>query len=101
MRKKEKDLIEVLEKMQAYVALAEEEIETRKKESESLRKELSASRILNGFLHDKLQHRETMLLRQQLVARVSQFQMPRIESGGIIELCLGGGELILGTSTNS
>ena len=30
MRKKEKDLIEVLEKMQTYVALAEQEIATRK-----------------------------------------------------------------------
>jgi hypothetical protein len=49
MRKKEKDLIDVLEKMQTYVALAEQEIETRKKESESLRKELSASRIVNLY----------------------------------------------------
>jgi hypothetical protein len=45
MQKKEIDLIEVLEKMQTYVALAEQEIKTRKNESESLRKELSASRI--------------------------------------------------------
>jgi SMC interacting uncharacterized protein involved in chromosome segregation len=49
MRKKEKDLIDVLEKMQTYVTLAEQEIETRKKESESLRKELSASRIVNLY----------------------------------------------------
>jgi hypothetical protein len=101
MQKKERDLIEVLEEMQTYVALAEVEIETRKKESESLRKELSASRILNEYLHDKLQHTETMLSRQQQMARASQFQMPRIESGGTIEVCLAGGELFLGTITNS
>jgi hypothetical protein len=42
-----------------------------------------------------------MLSRQQQVARVSQFQMPRIESGGTIEVCLAGGELFLGTFINS
>ena len=80
---------ELHEKMQAYVALAEQEIATRKNESQALREELSRSRELSESLHVKLLQAEALLARQQQVARVSQFKMHRIESGGTIELCIG------------
>ena len=80
---------ELHETMQAYVALAEQEIATRKNESQALREELSRSRELSESLHVKLLQAEALLARQQQVARVSQFKMHRIESGGTIELCIG------------
>ncbi len=79
---------ELHEKMQAYVALVEQEITTRKNESQALREELSRSRVLSESLHVKLLHAEALLARQQQVARVSQFKMHRIESGGTVEVCM-------------
>ena len=79
---------ELHEKMQAYVALAEQEIATRKNESQALREELSRSRELSESLDVKLKQAEAMSARQQQVARVSQFKMQRIESGGRIEVCM-------------
>ncbi len=43
-------------KMQTYIVLVEQEIETRKNESLSLRMELSTARRLIESLRDKLQH---------------------------------------------
>ena len=88
------------EKMQTYIVLAEQEIETRKNESLSLRMELSTARRLIESLRDKLQHTEAMLAREQQVERVSQFKKQWLQSGGTIEVCLAVGEAFLGASTN-
>jgi hypothetical protein len=91
---------ELHEKMKAYVALAEQEIAQRKIESQALREELSRSRALSQSLHVKLMQAEAMLALQQQAARVSQFKMQQIESGGTIDVCMAHVEACLCDLTN-
>ena len=67
--------------MQNYVELSERDIATQKVHIEVLQAELARSRRLIESLQSKLEESEATLLNQQQMKRVSQFEMPHIESG--------------------
>jgi hypothetical protein len=78
----ETDMVAVVDKMQAYVELAETEIAKRKMQCKLLEDELHTSRRLLQSVQKKLRETEAIVCRQQSVKRVSQFKMQKIESGG-------------------
>ena len=80
----ETDMVGVVDKMQAYVVLAEKEIAKRKMQCQLLEDELDTSRRLLQSVQNKLRDTEAKVIRQQAVKRVSQFKMQKIESGGRI-----------------
>ena len=84
----ETDMVGVVDKMQAYVVLAEKEIAKRKMQCQLLEDELDTSRRLLQSVQNKLRDTEAKVIRQQAVKRVSQFKMQKIESGGRILLRL-------------
>ena len=77
-----------MEKMRTYVALAEQEIAMRKKQFELMQDELSRARGEMRSLQDKLRYTEAIVVRQRELKRVSVFNMPKIESGGKMEVCM-------------
>jgi hypothetical protein len=84
----ETEMAIAVEKMQTYVALAEDEIANRKKQCELMHKDLLTSRRLMESLQQKLRETEAKLVLQKELKRVSQFKMPKTESGGILEVCM-------------
>ena len=84
----ETEMAIAVEKMQTYVALAEDEIANCKKQCELMHKDLLTSRRLMESLQQKLRETEAKLVLQKELKRVSQFKMPKIESGGILEVCM-------------
>ena len=76
----------LVDKMHAYVELAEKEIGKRKRECKLLEDELDTSRRLLESLRNKLEKSEATVKRQQQVQRVSQFKMQKQESGGRIQV---------------
>ena len=86
MNQKEMDV--AVEKMRTYVALAEQEIAKRKKQFELMQDELSRARGEMRSLQDKLRYTEAIVVRERELKRVSVFNMPKIESGGKMEVCM-------------
>ena len=84
----QKEMAVAVEKMQTYVALAEQEIAMRKKQFVLMQDELSRARLEMRSLQDKLRDTEAIVVRQRELKRVSVFQMPKIESGGKMEVCM-------------
>ena len=76
----------LVDKMHAYVELAEKEIGKRKREYKLLEDELDTTRRLLESLRNKLEMSEATVKRQQQVQRVSQFKMQKQESGGRIQV---------------
>ncbi len=87
------EMVEAVKKMQTYVALAEQEIATRKKECQFLQDELCTSRWLQESLEETLREKtEETLCRHRLLKRVFQFKLEKMESGGTIQVCMAIGE---------
>jgi hypothetical protein len=90
-----------VEKMQTYVVLAEKEIANRKKQCELMKKELLTSLRSMESLQHKLRETEAIVVRQKELKRVSQFKIPKTESGGILEVCMVISEAPEGDSVKS
>ena len=84
----QKEMAVAVEKMQTYVALAEQEIAMRKKQCVLMQDELSRARLEMGSLQENLRDTEAIVVRQRDLKRVSIFKMPKIESGGKMGVCM-------------
>ena len=94
------DTLGVVDKMRAYVVLAEKEIEKRKIQCKLLEDELESSQRLMQSLQNKLREAEAAVIQQQKVKRVSQFKMQKIESGGRIQVPMATGQSPFGEGMN-
>jgi hypothetical protein len=77
---------DLLEGMHAYVAMAEEDIATRKRQYQVLQDEVLVSRKMIQSLKSTSNLLEAQA--QANVQRVSQFQLEKLKSGGTIQVTI-------------